>query len=291
MHIGSNKIAMRVSWVSIAVNVVLSLFKVFAGIFARSSAMISDAVHSASDVFSTVIVMVGMHEADKKSDREHPYGHDRMECVASVILSAALFITGAAIGWDAASGIITKSYKHVSAPGALALAAAIISIGVKEWMFWYTRFAAKKIKSTALMADAWHHRSDAISSVGALIGIGLSMAGFPIFDPIASFIICILIIKVSVDIFKEACSKMVDTAADSETEKRLSDAVMSVDGVHELNLLTTRLFGSKMYVDIEFSADGALSLADAHAIAQRVHDKLEREFPDIKHCMIHVNPD
>jgi len=140
------------------------------------------------------------------------------------------------------------------------------------------------------MADAWHHRSDALSSVGALIGIGLSMAGFAVFDPIASIIICMLILKVSIDIFKEACSRMIDTAADDETEKKLIETIKSVEGVIEVNKLKTRLFASKMYVDVEFSADGDLSLTEAHKIAHRVHDLLEESFPEIKHCMVHVNP-
>ena len=283
-------LAMHISFVTIIINIILSVFKFVAGVISHSSAMISDAVHSASDVLSTIIVMIGIKASQKTSDKEHPYGHERIECVASFLLSVALFITGLSIGVDAAKTIVLKTYENKESIGFIALIAAVLSIVTKEWMFWYTRRGAKKLSSTALMADAWHHRSDALSSVGALIGIGLSMAGFPIFDPIASIIICVLILKVAIDIFMEACNRMIDTAADEQTEKKLIETIKSVDGVIEVNKLKTRLFASRMYVDVEFSADGDLSLTDAHEIAHRVHDLLEESFPEIKHCMVHVNP-
>ncbi len=290
MKILSSNLAMHVSWVTIIVNMVLSVFKLIAGIIANSAAMVSDSIHSASDVFSTVIVMIGIKASGKSSDKEHPYGHERIECIASVLLSVVLFITGAFVGWDALKSIITKSYFEKNSITAFALAAAFISILVKEWMYRYTRSAAKKLNSVSLMADAWHHRSDALSSVGALLGIALAMAGYPIFDPIASIIICLLILKVAIDIFKQASDQMIDTAADDETIESLRETISSVEGVLEINKLDTRLFASKMYVDVEFSADANLSLRDAHRIAHMVHDTLEADFPEIKHCMVHVNP-
>lgn len=286
----SEKITLHVSGVTIAVNIILSVFKAIAGILANSGAMISDAVHSASDVFSTVIVIVGAKASGKSSDREHPYGHEKMECIASFLLAVILFLTGLSIGISAFESIMSGAYKTNTVPGILALIAAVVSIAIKEWMFHYTLSAAKKINSTSLMADAWHHRSDALSSVGALLGIGLAIAGFPVADPVASIVICILIAKVAFDIFREASARMIDTSTDSDTEAKLRKAVLSVDGVIEIDLLNTRLFGSRMYVDIEFSADANLSLLQAHTIAEAVHDKLETEFPQIKHCMVHVNP-
>ena len=154
-------VAMKVSVVSIVVNVALSLFKLLAGIVAHSGAMISDAIHSASDVFSTFVVMVGIKMSGKKSDKEHPYGHERMECVAAIVLATILAMTGLGIGYSAVKNVIEGDYKHLAVPGILALVAAVVSILSKEAMFWYTRINAKKIDSGALMADAWHHRSDA----------------------------------------------------------------------------------------------------------------------------------
>ena len=174
------KEAMKVSTVSIVVNVLLSLFKLLAGVIAHSGAMISDAIHSASDVFSTIIVMVGIHLAGRKSDKEHPYGHERMECVAAIVLATVLAVTGLGIGWSAIQSIAKESTGVVVVPGVLALVAAVVSILTKEGMYWYTRFHAKKIDSSALMADAWHHRSDALSSVGALVGIAASRNGLSV---------------------------------------------------------------------------------------------------------------
>lgn len=215
------KIAMRISYVSILVNVVLSLFKLLAGILAHSGAMISDAVHSASDVFSTFIVMIGVHVSNKKSDKEHQYGHERMECVSSIILAVLLFLTGLAIGVSGAQKIFQGNGSAALAiPGRLALIAAIVSIGIKEWMFWYTRAGAKKINSGALMADAWHHRSDALSSIGSFIGIFGARMGYPIMDPLASIVICFFIGKAAYDIFKDAMDKMVDRSCDERLRKR-----------------------------------------------------------------------
>ena len=174
----NRRIAMRVSVLSIIVNIILSLSKFVAGIVAQSGAMLSDAVHSASDVFSTFIVMIGISLSGKKSDKEHPYGHDRLECVASIVLSVILFATGLGIGFNGIEKIASKDYTSLSIPGRLALFTAIGSIITKEWMYWYTRSAAKRIHSDALMADAWHHRSDSLSSIGSFLGILAARLGF-----------------------------------------------------------------------------------------------------------------
>ena len=286
-----HKVAMKVSGVSIAVNLLLSLFKLLAGILAHSGAMISDAIHSASDVGSTFVVIVGVNLSSKKSDKEHQYGHERMECVSSIILSGLLLATGIGIGMNGIENIIkSTSGASIAIPGTLALIAAVVSIVVKEWMFWYTRSAAKKINSGALMADAWHHRSDALSSIGAFIGIFGARLGYPILDPIASIVICFMIAKASIDIFRDAIDKMVDHSCDAKTEESMKREILRVPGVRRVDLLKTRLFGSKIYVDIEIAADGNISLRDAHDIAENVHHTIENKFKDVKHCMVHVNP-
>lgn len=284
------KLAMRVSAVSIAINLGLSLLKLLAGILAHSGAMISDAVHSASDVFSTFIVMIGVRISAKKSDADHPYGHERLECVASIVLAVILAATGLGIGSNGIQIICSGDYSHLVMPGVLALAAAVISIAVKEWMFWYTRAAAKQIHSGALMADAWHHRSDALSSVGAFIGILGARLGMPVLDPIASVLICVFIEKAAYDIFKDAIDKMVDKACPEEEEKKMREVIVAQKGVQKIDLLRTRMFGSKVYVDVEIAADGDISLREAHRIAEQVHDAMESSFSEVKHCMVHVNP-
>lgn len=282
------KTAMRVSAVTIVWNVILSIFKLIAGIVGHSGAMISDAVHSASDVFSTIIVILGINIASKQSDDDHQYGHDRLECVAAILLAVVLFATGIGIGIGGINKIIEGTAGKDEIPGMIALIAAVASIVVKEGMFWYTRSAAKKINSGALMADAWHHRSDALSSVGALIGIGGARLGFPVLDPIASVVICVFIVKAAYDIFKDAIDKMVDKSCDEETEEKMRRLIEEQQGVLKVDVLRTRLFGAKMYVDIEIAADGDITLREGHEIAQVVHDKVEEEFPLVKHCMVHV---
>lgn len=284
------KTANRVSIITIIGNIALSLMKFLAGVIAHSNAMISDAVHSASDVFSTVVVIIGIRLAAKEPDKEHPYGHERMECVAAIVLAIVLFITGLGIGADAAGKILQGNYESLQVPGVLALAAAIVSIASKEGMYWYTIFYAKKIDSSALMADAWHHRSDALSSIGALIGIGGAMLGFPVMDSIASLVIFVFIVKAAYDIFKDAMDKMVDRACDEETEQQIYACVMRNEHVLGIDLLQTRIFGNKIYVDIEIQADGDRTLQEAHEIAEMVHDDIERTFTKVKHIMIHVNP-
>lgn len=283
--------AMKVSGISILVNLLLSVFKLLAGILAHSGAMISDAIHSASDVGSTLIVIVGVNLSAKKSDKEHQYGHERMECVSSIILAGMLLVTGLGIGITGARDIVkSTSGGTIAIPGALALVAAVVSIVTKEWMFWYTRGAAKKINSGALMADAWHHRSDALSSIGAFVGILGARLGYPILDPVASIVICFMIAKAAIDIFRDAINKMVDHSCDAQTEESMRREINKVPGVRRVDLLRTRLFGSKMYVDIEIAADGNISLNDAHDIAENVHHTIENKFANVKHCMVHVNP-
>ena len=284
------KVATRVSVVTIIVNAVLALFKLVAGLVAHSNAMISDAVHSASDVFSTIVVIIGIHLASKESDKEHPYGHERLECVAALLLAVVLFITGLGIGADALNNILQGDYESLKVPGMLALVAAFISIATKEAMFWYTKINAKKIDSSALMADAWHHRSDAFSSIGALIGIAGARLGFPIMDSIASLVIFVFIVKAAYDIFKDAVDKMVDHSCDEETEQQIKDCVKQEKEVLSVDLLQTRVFGNKVYVDVEIGVDGSYTLQKAHDIAEQVHENIEREFPKVKHIMVHVNP-
>ena len=284
------RVANKVSFVTIIGNILLSVMKLIAGFIAHSNAMISDAIHSASDVFSTFVVIIGIKLASKKADKEHPYGHERLECVAAIVLSMVLFITGFGIGTAALKNITSGDYNNIAVPGILALVAAIVSIVSKEAMYWYTRYNAKRIDSSALMADAWHHRSDAFSSIGALIGIAGARLGFPIMDSIASLIIFVFIIKAAYDIFKDAIDKMVDHACDDDTVNQIRECVMKHEDVLGIDMLQTRIFGNKIYVDLEIATDGSYTLSKAHTIAESVHDDIEKSFPKVKHIMVHVNP-
>lgn len=281
--------AIRVSDISILANVLLSAVKLAAGLLAHSGAMISDAVHSLSDVFSTVIVIIGVKLAEKPEDREHPYGHERLESVAAIVLAVVLLLTGVLIGYGGIQKI-TGDTSALEVPGALALAAAILSIAVKEAMFRYTRAAARRIDSEALMADAWHHRSDALSSIGALVGIAGARLGYPILDPLASVVICAFIAKAALDIFREAIDKMVDHSCDEDFENQILACALRHDRVLRVDLLRTREFGSRVYIEMEIAVDGNLPLRLAHDVAESVHNDIESSFPKVKHIMIHVNP-
>ena len=280
----------RVTSIGIIGNVILSLFKFMAGVLGHSSAMVSDAIHSLSDVLATFIAWLGIRLSMQAPDREHPYGHERLECVASLLLGTILFGTGLMIGLTGLRTIFAGHYDELQSPGSVALVAAVVSIATKEGMFWYTRHYAKVLNSAAFMADAWHHRSDALSSIGSLIGIGGAMLGFPILDPLASVAIAVCIIKVAYDILKDAVAKMLDTACSSEYEKKLADFIAAQNGVDRLDVLHTRMFGNKIYIDAEISVDGNKSLTDAHEVAENVHNQVEKNFENIKHIMIHVNP-
>lgn len=287
----NEQIAMTVSRNTIIGNVALFIFKLIAGIVGYSMAMVSDAIHSLSDIISTVIVMIGIKMANKEEDDEHPYGHERFESVAAIILAGILVATGIGIGVKGLQTLFSGDYSSIIVPGTIALVAAIVSIVVKELMYWYTRKAAKAIDSDALMASAWHHRSDTLSSIGSFIGILGAQIGYPVMDAVAALIISFFIIKVGVDIFKEAVSKMTDTAADKETQEKIYQIALSHEHVLGVDKLKTRKFGNRTYIDIEIKVDGNISLYESHDIAQDVHDAIEEEILNVKHCMVHVNPD
>ena len=282
------KIVKKLSLVGILGNVILAAFKLVAGLLGKSGAMVSDAVHSLSDVAATFIAYWGVRLAQRPEDEEHPYGHERIECVASLVLGLILAGTGIGIGYEGIRKLLSPD--QIEVPTLLPLIAAVVSIAVKEGMFWYTMHYAKKIDSPAFKADAWHHRSDALSSIGSFAGILLARLGMPFMDPVASLIICLFILKVAFDIGKDALAKMLDTSGGKEFEQDLKTFVEGQEGVEKIDLLRTRQFGNKIYVEIEIAVDRNLSLLGAHDIAESVHDAVEQQYPNVKHIMVHVNP-
>ncbi len=288
--INERAILHRLSWVSILGNTILSGFKFFAGIYGHSDAMLSDAVHSFSDVLTTIIAYFGVKISKKDADRTHPFGHERIECLASLFLGLLLLVTGLGIGKQGVEAILSENYADIPVPGVIALLAAVLSIVSKEAMYWYTRHYAKLIHSSVFMADAWHHRSDAFSSVGSLIGIAGARMGYPVLDSVASVVICLFIGKVSFDILKTAIAQLLDTSCSEKYEASLRQFIEQQDGVLGVDVLRTRMFGSKVYIELEIRVDGNKSLRESHGIAEQVHNLVERQFPNTKHIMIHVNP-
>jgi len=281
------KIANRISFITIIANVILSAIKIFIGFIGRSNAIIADGIHSLSDVFSTVVALIGIRLANKADDENHPYGHERIEPVMGKILANILLLTAAFMGYSGIKNIISGNYE---VPSKIAIYAAIFSILVKEWMYRYTVRGAKKIESSALLADAWHHRTDALSSVGSLLGVTGAILGYAVLDSVAAVVISIFVAKVAIDIYLQSVKELIDSAADEETIEDIRRIILETKGVIEIDELKTRIHANKLYVDVEISVNRDLSVAQAHDIAEDVHDKIEKDVKKVKHCMVHVNP-
>lgn len=280
------KIGIKVSINTIIANAFLSMLKIAIAFIASSNAILADGIHSFSDVITTLGVMVGLKLSNKKADSGHPYGHEKFESITSLFLGIVLFIVAISIGYCGILKIVLNEY---TIPGVSAAVAAFISIVVKEWMYHYTLRNAKKINSTSLKADAWHHRSDSLSSIGALLGIIGARCGFPILDPIAAIIISLVIVKVSIDILKESISQLIDKSANDEIISNMVDKIQSIPGVKKIDCLKTRMYATRIYVDVDISVDPDISVEQGHDIAVKVHDIVE-ENKLVKHCMVHVNP-
>ena len=290
MSFSKEQIAVRVSRNTIVINALLAVFMLAAAFYAHSAAILSDAVNTISDVFSTFIVIIGVKMASKKADKEHPYGHERFECVSAIILAIILGATGISIGYSGVNNIAAGNHEALAVPGVFALIAAVVSIFTKEGLYRYTKAVANKIESGALKADAWHHRSDALSSIGSLLGVVGARMGFPVLDSVACIVISFFVVKAALDIFMDAVGKMTDRACDEETEAAIRELVLAQKNVMGVDLLNTRIFGDKIYVDVEILLDGNTTLFDSHKVAHTVHDAIEQNFAKVKHCMVHTNP-
>lgn len=281
------KIVNRISLVSIIWNIILSVVKVITGYFAKSHSILADGVHSLSDVLTTLIALVSVRMAAKEEDERHPYGHEKIEPIMSKLLAIVLIVTAFGMAWSSIKLLNSDSMK---VPGIQALLVAMLSIAIKEWMYHYTNRAAIKIGSNALKADAWHHRSDALSSVGSFIGIGGALLGITIMDALAGIVISLVIIRVGIKIYVQSVKELLDTAAPKEVEEDIYVTIDKLDGVKGIDVLRTRMHGTRIFVDVEITVDGKKILWDAHEIAENVHHVIEKKFPEVKHCMVHVNP-
>lgn len=285
------KLIFKVSALSIIANVFLTIFKASFGLMFNSYALVSDAIHSLSDVFSTFVVMIGSFFARKDIDEDHNYGHEKYESIAGLFLAVFLAFMSAIILSDAIQTLIAILEGHsMETPNKYALIAAFVSIVIKEIMYRYTVCVANKIKSPALKADAWHHRSDALSSIASFVAIILAMAGFEIADPIASFIICMFIFKVAIDIFKESLDQITDKAAPTELTENIKATILENENIIEISEIKTRAHASKLYVDVSIKVNKDISVYDGHEIAEAIHDDIENKYEDVLHMNVHVEP-
>ena len=285
--LGNYKEGSVLSLWTLGLNFLLGSVKLAAGLWGRSSAMVADAAHSYSDCASTVAVIAGLKMASKSADADHPYGHEKYELIFANILSILLGLTAVKIGYDALMVIAHGSYQ---VPGLAPLLAAVFSVAVKEVMYRLTLRKAKKIGSVAMEADAWHHRSDALSSVGAFVGILGARLGLPVLDPVTGLLVSILVLKVAIDLYRKSVSGLVDSSTDAETVTRIQQLLADMDGIEEVNSLKTRVFGASAYADVTIKVDGALTVEEGHDIATLAHNKIEANLPKIKHIMVHIEP-
>ncbi len=278
----------KVTLISILLNVVLTILKILAGLLGNSTAIISDGLHSASDIITSIGILIGNKISRKPRDEEHQYGHEKAESLVSFILSSVLIIVAIKIGYDGVKELF--NINNILVPNVLPLIVAIISIGIKEYQYQITIRVAKKINSSSLKADAWHHRSDALSSIAAFIGIGGAMLGFKILDPIASIIVAIVVVKVGVDILKSSCDELMDSSISKQDISEIEALVSKSDNIYGIKDFKSRKYGSVAYVDMSILIDNDKTLEEAHDIADELEKSIISNLNYIKEINIHTEP-
>lgn len=278
----------RTSLISALINLLLSGFKILVGLIGHSQALIADGIHSLSDLLSDALVYVAGHHAAQQPDQRHPYGHARYETVATLVLGLLLLAVALGIAWDAIWRLFEPS--ALLHPGPLALIAALLSIGVKEWLYWWTLGYAKRVGSDLLRANAWHHRSDAISSIVVLIGIGGSMAGLPYLDAIAACIVALMIAHIAWGLGWGAVKELVDTGVESDHLAEIRRTICSVGGVRDIHMLRTRRLGGQILADVHVLVDPEISVSEGHLISLLVEQRLKREM-EVTDVTVHIDPE
>lgn len=280
--------ATKVTLISIMWNIILTLIKILGGVVGKSNAMIADGLHSASDIISSLGVLIGNKIARTPHDKEHNYGHEKAETLVSFLLSMILIYVALTISFNGVNSLL--HLEDVQVPTFLPLIISVISIGIKEYQYRITIKVAKKINSPSLKADAWHHRSDALSSVAAFIGIGGSLLGFKALDPIATVIVGLFVAKVGLDIFKEAINELMDYSIDEKDELQIISIANSTEGVLNIGELRTRKHGSMAYVDLTICVNKDLTVLDGHEIANKLEISILEELQIVKGITVHVEP-
>ncbi len=280
----------RVAAVTLTVNIVLTIIKLTVGALYSNMSVLSDAFHSLSDVGTTVIVIIAVVLSKPDEDKKHNYGHEKIEPLMVLLFAVILLAVGGALIWQGISGIINPKDVEINY---VLIAVTVVSIVVKEGMYWFTIHFAKKIKSTTLKADAWHNRSDSLSSIAVLVGLVAGIfIGTDIVESVAVLVVALLILKVAAEVGISSVNQLIDKAVDEKTETELRQIVSDTQGVEGIDSFRTRLFGSAVYIDVEVRVDPTLTVIAAHDIAEEVHCRLEhQEFCPVKHCSVHINPD
>ncbi len=284
-----SKLKRRASYVGAFINVLQTLIKITFGILGQSAALVADGIHSLSDLLSDALVITAVRLGSRDADAEHPYGHRRFETIASVILGSSLIVIGIGIGWAVFERMTNP--ENLPVPNELSLAITAVSILLNEWLYHYTKRIAKITRSKLLLANAWHQRSDAFSSIVVLIGIGAVMLGYPLADAVAAIIVALLVTKIGLNLIIDGIKELVDTALPKNLVAEIRHTILDIDGVEDIHLLRTRYMGEDALIDAHIIVDSRISVSEGHRIGDRVRDELIEKFDDVMEVLVHVDPE
>ena len=279
----------KASYVGATVNVFQAAIKISFGILFQSAALIADGIHSLSDLLSDLLVIIAVRLGSREADREHPYGHRRFETIATVLLGISLIAIGGGISWSVIERL--NNPENLPTPQPLGLAIAATSILINEWLYHYTKTIAKKTRSKLLMANAWHQRSDAISSVVVLFGIGAVMLGYPLADAIAAILVALMVAKIGLNLVLNSIKELVDTSLPPKLLKEIRSTIMGIDGVEGIHLLRSRQMGEDALIDAHIIVDPRITVSEGHTISDIVRDELISCFDDVVDVLVHVDPE
>lgn len=279
----------NVTLVGSAVNLVMIFIKIAGGVAFRSQALIADGVHSLSDLFSDVVVLLGLKFGRDEEDEEHPFGHGRIETLSALLVGILLAGAGIGMAWSA---VLTIRAGTILQPHFLAIFVAFISVLAKEALYQYTRIVGKRINSPALMSNAWHHRTDAFSSVAVLIGVAGAQidAAWAVLDPVAAIVVSVLILKAGASFVVAAIKEFIDTAPDKEVLDHISRCAYKVQGVHDVHDVRARTSGGNIIIEIHVTVDGEMTVREGHDVAKAVEQCLLEEVPNLAKALVHVDP-
>jgi cation diffusion facilitator family transporter len=279
----------RITIWGIVVNLMLTIIKIAGGILGQSQALLADGIHSLSDLASDAMVLVAVKHAGEDADEDHPYGHGRYETLATVALG--IILIGVAIGIAYKAVLRLQNPEQIAIPALFTLVIAAISIMSNELLYHATRTVARRIRSPLLEANAWHHRSDAVSSIVVLVGIGATYIGYPILDAIAAILVALMIGKIGLDLSRQSVQELVDTALEPEIVEQIRQTILDIDDVRELHLLRSRRMAHNALVDVHIQVSPKLSVSEGHHISESVEQTLKNKFEDINDVTVHIDPE
>jgi len=284
-----DKLKARATYVGAAINVFQTIIKIGFGILGQSAALIADGIHSLSDLLSDLLVIIAVKLGSREADHEHPYGHRRFETIATVILGIGLIVVSGAIIWSVMERMAHP--EKLPVPDVMTLGIAAISILVNEWLYHYTKRIARRTRSKLLLANAWHQRSDAITSLVVLFGIGAVLLGYPLADAVAAVVVALMVAKIGLNLVIQSIKELVDTSLPPETVDEIRTAIHAIDGVEGIHLLRTRQMGEDAYIDAHIVVDPRITVSEGHMIGDAVRDDLIKRFDDVMDVLVHVDPE